>query len=135
MGVLIANNSRSFSHNNPIPLHPASAGFPRSPLESPGTFPEKTGSCFSTTDHFSNISNTYYYFWTSSKGSGFAVNGLSPAFCLSLFIHVFFFFFRSGLLPGQPQTPSTPVILLPQCPQQLGREMPVTTAPGYFFCF
>lgn len=73
-----------FSHNHPVPLHPVSAGFPRSPLESPGTFPEKTGSCFSTTDHFSNTSNTYYYFWTS-KDSDFAVNGLSPAFCLSLY--------------------------------------------------
>lgn len=119
-----------------IPLHPVSAGFPRSPLESPGTFPGKTGSCFSTTDHFSNISNTYYYFWTSSKGSDFAVNGLSPAFCLSLYLSMYFSFFAiRSCCPGQPQTPSTPVILLPQCPLQLGFEMPVTTAPCYFFCF
>lgn len=131
-----ANNSWPFSHNHPVPLHPVSAGFPRSSLESPGTFPEKTGSCFSTTDHFSNISNTYYYFWTSSKGSDFAVNGLSPAFCLSLYLSMYFSLFeiRSCCL-GRPQTPSTPVILLPQCPQQLELDMPVTTAPCYFFCF
>lgn len=134
-GVLTANNSQPFSHRNPILLHPVSVGFPRSPPESLGTFPEKTGSCFSTTDYFFNISNTNYYFWTSSKGSDFAAQPCLPS--VSLLIYPFIFLFlKSGLAAQAGLEPlALQAILLPQCSQHLRLEMLVTTAPCCCFCF